>query len=172
MKSLEALRDKMAIASRTCGAICIATMLLVLLAQIAGRIVGYRLPGAEDFVSWSMAGAILLPLADTFVAGGHIRLDLVRSRSANTQSVKLLDLAVLVFAIALVGTLLFAATRFVITSYTLDDTSPGLIAVALWIPQLSLLVGVSMFLLVLVIRLVENISSGMITRIAGEEFEQ
>ena len=159
VKSLAALRGGIAIVSRTCGAVCIATILLILLAQIAGRIVGYRLPGAEDFVSWSMAGAILVPLADTFVAERHIRLDLVRSRFATARSVRLLEAAVLAFAAALVGALLFAAARFVVTSYTLDDTSPGLIAVALWIPQLALLVGVFMFFAVLLIKIFELIAS-------------
>jgi len=55
-------------------------VLLVILAQVVGRFLGFVVPSALELAGFATAGLIFLGLGPTFRAGGHIRVELLLRR--------------------------------------------------------------------------------------------
>ena len=74
---MNSLREKFYLASGYAAGFCIALIMVVILAQIVGRLFGFIIPSAEDVSGWALAASTFFGLAYTFHNGGHIRVTLV-----------------------------------------------------------------------------------------------
>lgn len=145
--------DRLYDASAVLAALAMVAILLVILAQIATRLLAIKFPGGADYAGYFMAAASFLALAHTFRRGGHIRVELILQRLAPAAR-RRLELAVLVLASFLAWYFAWYAFRGVRFSWLLGDVSQGQDATPLWIPQLSMAIGVALFALALTDRLV------------------
>ena len=110
------------------------------LAQVIGRFFGIVVPDAGDIAGYSMAGATFLALAHTFRTGGHIRVNLLLTHVPRGLR-RALEIWC-VFFLCMVGALFAGfAINMVVDSYAFGDVSTGMIAIPLWIPQLSMAAG-------------------------------
>ena len=105
-----------------------------------GYTVGLLIPSYSDFSGFFLASATFFGMAYTFRAGEHIRVTLFTSRLPHR--VKLLT-EVGCLAVAFCVALLVAVEAINLTheSWTYGDSSYGLIAVPIWVPQLSFALG-------------------------------
>ena len=120
--------------------ICIILIMLIILAQIVGRMFGFIVPSAEDFSGYFLAAATFLGLAYTFRTGGHIRVTLLIHRVPEKLA-KAMEAFVLLLALCLTSFMSFYSIHLIWESYVFNDVSYGYIPVPLWIPQIPLGVG-------------------------------
>lgn len=117
------------------GLFLIAIFLLMLGLAI-GREVGVNIPSGDDFAAWSMAAMAFLGLAHTLKAGEMIRVGLLVDR-CDGKTRRAFELFALVLGLLFVGFFAWHAVALAYGSWRFDDTSQGVIAVPLWIPQLG-----------------------------------
>ena len=113
---------------------------LIIIAQIVVRTLGHSLPSTDDFAAWAMAATVFLALPSTFHHGRHIRVLLAvdRLRSGPRRHLVRLGNAI---SLALFLAATWFAAIYVYESFIYNDTSQGVIAVPLWIPQVLMLLG-------------------------------
>ncbi len=116
-----------------------------MLAQAFGREVGVLVRGADDIVSWLCAAAAFFALGHTFRHGELVRVGLWLDM-LGPGARRSLELFSLTVAAAFVGFMLWSSTRFVYESWAFGELAQGLIRLPIWIPQMSLVLGVLIFL--------------------------
>lgn len=139
--------------------LCLAAILLLVLAQIATRLLGIAFPGATDYAGYAMAAASFLALAYTFGHGEHIRVELVLQR-LGPRARHLAELAAHAVGLCLAAYFAFFAVKAVRVSRLLGDVSQGQDATPLWIPQLAMAAGTLLFAVALADRLVRLVRAG------------
>ena len=133
-------------ASGALAAICLAAVGALMLAQAFGREAGFLVRGADDIVAWLTAASAFFALGHTFRHGELVRVGLLLERLA-PRGRRLAELAALGVTALFVGYMTWAVARFVYESWKFKEVAQGLIPVPIWIPQLSLVLGVLIFLI-------------------------
>lgn len=136
-------------AGHLAGLFMIGTLLAVL-ASILGRMhPAFDLPGADAYAGYCMATSAFLALAPTLRRGEHIRVTLVLHQLPAAGR-RALDIACHLVAIGLSGALAWFSIRLVMQSHEFHDVSPSMDATPLWIPQLGMAAGTTLFALAFV----------------------
>jgi TRAP-type C4-dicarboxylate transport system permease small subunit len=126
------------------GLFMIGTLLAVL-SSICGRFVpALELHGADAYAGYCMAASAFLAMASTLRRGEHIRVTLLINR-LSPRAHRWLDIFCHVLALAVSGALAWFSIRLVRQSLAFNDISTGLDATPLWIPQLGMAVGTTLF---------------------------
>jgi TRAP-type C4-dicarboxylate transport system permease small subunit len=115
-------------------------VLVMVLASVLGRLLGFQLRGSDAYAGYSMAAAGSLALAHTFKRGEHIRVMLFLERFGGRLR-RPLDLWCHAAGIFLCAVLAFYSVRLAYQSWAFNDISQGNDATPLWIPQLSMGLG-------------------------------
>ena len=140
-------------ASGALAAVCLAATGALMLAQAIGRELSTLIRGADDVTAWLCAASAFLALGHTFRKGELVRvglwLELLGRRARWCAELFSLSVAAL-----FTGYMVWAVTRFVYESWKLDELAQGLIKVPIWIPQLSLVIGVIIFFIAVIDELV------------------
>ena len=135
------------------AAVAMAAICVIMLAQAAGRSLGMSIPGADDIVAWLCAACAFLALGHTFRNGDLVRvgvfLDQLSGRNRWYAEIGALGVTT-VFTLYI----LWAVTRFVYDSYAFHEVAQGLIKAPIWIPQLSLVLGIAIFFIAVLDELV------------------
>jgi TRAP-type C4-dicarboxylate transport system permease small subunit len=131
-------------------------VLLMVLASILSRLLGFTVPGTDAYAGYAMAGAGFLALASTLKKGEHIRVTLVLGLLKG-KAHKALELAALAMAVLLSGFLALYSARLVWQSLQFEDISVGIDATPLWIPQIVMAAGTLIFFIAFVDELVLEI---------------
>ena len=160
--------DKLYIGSGMLAGSFIIFITLMILAQIVGRWFGFIIPSTEDFAGFFLAGATFFALAYTFRMGGHIRVTLLVGLFKGKFQKLYLVLALLVL-IVIIAYGAYYASAFTYESWMFDEKSQGYIALPLWIPQLSMALGLLIFLIALIDDLVVVLLGNTPTFIGLEE---
>ncbi len=132
--------DRLYAASGALAALCLALIAVVMLLQAGMRELGYLLRGADDIVAWLCAGSAFLALGHTFRRGELVRVGLVVERLPPRLR-RATALAALGLTVVFVGYMVYAVFRFVYESWQFQEVAQGLIAIPIWIPQLSFALG-------------------------------
>ncbi len=121
---------------------------------LMGSAIGLTIPSYADFTGFFLAAASFLALAYTLRSGGHIRVTLILTR-LNEKLRHIFEIWSLLFCSAVA--VYFTCYTFLLIreSYIYNDLSSGMIAVPIWIPQSSMLIG----LIVLSIALIDELIS-------------
>lgn len=117
---------------------------LLVVAQIAARWFNKQIPSADEFAGYSLAATSFLGLAYSFRSGSHIRVTLLTDRLPSKIQ-RIMMLLVLTFAVIMIATWAFNSITFVHESWRFGDVSTGLLKYPIWIPQLSMAIGVTLF---------------------------
>ncbi len=126
-----------------------AAIFLILVASfiltgIASRIFDFYIRGLAEYSGYSMAASSFLALAYTFGEKGHIRITLFLERSKeNTR--KFLELWSLFVGTFFSGFLSFYFIKMLIISVKFKERSEGADEILIWIPQLSVAIGSTIF---------------------------
>ena len=138
------LLDSLYTASGWLAGISMIGVLVMVLATIVSRLLGFSLPGTDAYAGYAMAGAGFLALASTLKHGEHIRVTLVLGMLKG-KAHKGLEVAALVVATALSGFLAYFSAALVWQSWEIEDISVGIDATPLWIPQIFMALGTIVF---------------------------
>src|SRR6267142_1821283 len=135
------------------AAIAMAGICVLMLAQAFGREAGILIRGAEDLVAWLCAACAFLALGHTFRNGDLVRVGVFLDHLPE-RTRWYAEIAALGFTAIFTFYTLWACTRFVYDSYAFKEVAQGLIRAPIWIPQLSLVVGIAIFFVAVIDELV------------------
>ena len=121
--------------------ILVATFILT---GIASRIFGFYIRGLSEYSGYSMAASSFLALAYTFGEKGHIRITLFLEKSKGNFR-RILELWCLFVASFFSGYLSYYFVKMLIISIEFGERSEGADEILIWIPQLSLAIGSTIF---------------------------
>lgn len=145
--------NAMFLASGALAAACVAAVFALMIFASIGRMAGWRVGGVNDIVSWLTAAAAFLAMAHAFKNGDFVRVTLLLDAldARLRKGFEVLSLAVAALAI---GYLAFWAARFTWESREFGDMAGGMVAIPIWIPQLTFVVGALLFWLAVLDELV------------------
>ena len=146
------------------GLFMIGTLLAVL-SSIFGRFIpALEVHGADAYAGYCMAASAFLALASTLRRGEHIRVTLILNRLPPAARHGL-DLFCHLAALAVSSTLAWFSIHLVRQSLVFNDISTGLDATPLWIPQLGMAIGTSVFAVAFAVDLVDLLAGRKIEHI-------
>ena len=137
-----------------CG-IVTAQVSLNVLARLGGPGWSFTIPSYADFAGYALAAASFLAMAHTLRRGAHIRVTLLSGRLPEPLR-RPVDALVLLLAAALSGFAAWWLWALVAESLHYGDTSPGMVAVPLWLPQVPVALGLTLLTVALLHTLVER----------------
>ncbi len=115
-------------------------ILFMVLASVAGRLLGFNLRGSDAYAGYAMAAASFLALAHTLKRGEHIRVMIFLDRFKGRFR-RPLEIWCHAAGTFLCAVLAWFSVRLVWQSHTFNDISQGNDATPLWIPQLAMAAG-------------------------------
>jgi len=145
--------DRLYSASGALAAVCLAGICVLMLAQAAGREFGLLIRGADDITAWLCAASAFFALGHTFRHGELVRVGLFVDMLAPGKR-RIAELLALTATALFVGYMAWAASRFVYDSWRFKEVAQGLIKLPIWIPQMSFVLGVLIFLVAVLDELV------------------
>jgi TRAP-type C4-dicarboxylate transport system permease small subunit len=149
------------------AALAMVALLVAVLLSVAGRQLGFNVPGIDSYAGFLLAAAGFLSLAHTLKRGEHIRVTLLL-QSVGPRTQRVLEIWTLVAGAALAGLFAFYSTRLAWQSHEFNDVSTGNDATPLWIPQLSMAVGAIVLLVALVDELVLELRGERVQPVSEE----
>lgn len=114
--------------------------LAIEIAIIVGRFTNFQIDGGDAYAGYFMAAGSFLALAATLRQGDHIRVTLFLQRLSGKPRVWV-EIFCLLVATLLTGYFTFYAGKLVYDSHIYHDISQNTDATPLWIPQLSMAIG-------------------------------
>ena len=143
------------------GALFILATLVIEVVNIVGREIGYSMAGIDAYAGYTLAAGSFLALAAALRHGDHIRVTLLIQRLTGRQRwwIEVFCLAVATF---LSGYFAWFAGKLVWGSYVFHDVSQNVDATPLWIPQLSMAVGLAAMFLAFLEELIETLRTGKV----------
>jgi len=152
------------------AALCLVTILVLIVLQMLARWTGEVFPGAPDYAGYAMAAASFLAFAHALNRGSHIRVSILLN-ALPPAGRRILDFWCFLVGAALAWYFFYFAMRFVYWSWRFNDISQGPDATPLWIPQLAMLVGAFILALALTDNLVSLVTNGT-SRVKSDVIEQ
>ena len=126
------------------AAIFLILVAIFILTGIASRIFGFYIRGLAEYSGYCMAASSFLALAYTFGEKGHIRITLFLEKS-NKRIRKYLELWCLSVATFFSGFLSFYFLKMLLISFNFQERSEGADEILIWIPQVPVALGSSIF---------------------------
>jgi len=137
---VRAFLDRLYLGAGVAAALFLMGTLLMVVAGITGRLLGFNVPGTDAYAGYCMAAAGFLALAHTLKRGEHIRVTLVLEH-VGSRPKRALELWALGVATLLAALFAFYSVRLSWQSWDFNDISTGNDATPLWIPQLTMALG-------------------------------
>lgn len=142
------------------GALCLALMTLLILAEVLVRLLSRvlpipgHIPVAWEYGSYLMAASFTFGAAMTLRAGGHIRVNLLLAKAGPRLACALEVFAALI-GFAFTSFLAYAMIKFALASYARGTTAISS-NTPLWVPQLLLSFGIALLALQFLARLLQT----------------
>ena len=157
----------------SCGvlaALFLATICLLVLAQIVGRLFGVLVPSADEFAGYCLAASSFLALGYALRRNSHIRVTLLLNRLPPGRR-RFMEGICLVGGIAISGYLTWHTLEMVGYSIAFGDVTQGLVPIPLWIPQSGMALGTVMLTLAFVVDGIRLLRGREPTYLAAERAE-
>ena len=126
------------------AAIFLILILGTIVLGITSRIFGFYIRGLAEYSGYCMAASSFLALAYTFGEKGHIRITLFLEKS-NKSIRRFLELWCLFVATFFSGFLFFYFVKMLMISFKFQERSEGADEILIWIPQVSVALGSTIF---------------------------
>ena len=140
------------------AALCLIALLIIICLQMIARWSGMVFLGSTAYAGYCMAAASFFALAHTLNHGGHIRVSLLLSQLGRYR--RLAEIWCFGIGSVLAVFLAIYAIKAVQISIKLNDISQGQDATPIWIPQLPMAIGATLFAISMIDRLVRIIMGG------------
>lgn len=135
------------------AAVCVLVIFVLMIGASIGRWLEWRVSWVNDVVAWLCAAAAFLGMAYSFRNGDFVRVTLVLE-SVSPRVRRWLEVVSLAIAAVAIGYLGYWAARFTYESWEFNDIAGNMVAIPIWIPQMSFVVGALLFLLAVIDELV------------------
>lgn len=148
--------DRLFAACGGLAALFLMGICVLVLAQVAGRLVGVAVPSADEFAGYCLSASSFLALGYALRQNHHIRVTLIIDRlpPAKRRAVEWLCVAG-GFALSLY--IAVSTAEMLYFSVILGDLTQGLVPIPLWLPQSGMMIGVSVLTLAFLTDLVRMV---------------
>lgn len=154
-RSLDAIyKAAGALAGMFLVAICV-----IVVAQIVARQMEAIIPSADQFAGFCLAATSFLGLAYSFRSGSHIRVTLF-TQALRGVAARFFVILALGAAAAISLLLAWETFKMVSQNAVRGEVTSGLVPVPLWIPQLGMAAGVTLF----AVAIVEDLFNALLGR--------
>ncbi len=160
--------DRLYLASGAIGAVFIALIAVLMIAQSLLRELGVRTGAVNDMVAWFCAAASFFAMAHAFKHGDFVRVTLLLDRVPAGQR-RVLEIGCLLIGTICVAYLAWWANKFTYDSWAFNEMAQGLLPIPIWIPQLSFALGSLLLLVAVVDELIIVLRGGKPTYVAAVE---
>lgn len=150
------------------AAFFVLAILLVMLGTSALRTLGFPTGGFEEIVRWLTAAAAFTGLAHTFKHGDFVRVELLIGRLP-PRARRVAEINALTIGTVFVIYMMASTVSYVHDSYRFGDMAGGLIAIPIWIPQSSFVVGTVLLAIAFIDELVRTIRGRKPSYVAAVE---
>jgi len=116
---------------------------------LTGSAIGLTIPSYSDFTGFFLAAASFFALAYAFREGAHIRVTLVIQNTTGWLR-KAIEIFCVSLALAVAAYFCWFTALLTYESYSYNDLSSGIIAVPIWIPQFSMVLGLAVLSIALI----------------------
>jgi len=140
------------------AALCLIALLIIICLQMLARWSGLIFLGSTAYAGYCMAAASFFALAHTLNHGGHIRVSLLLSQLGRYR--RAAEIWCFGIGSVLAVFLAFYAIKAVHISIKLNDISQGQDATPIWIPQLPMAFGATLFAIAMIDRLIRILTGG------------
>ena len=140
------------------AALCLIILLIIICMQMIARWSGMVFLGSTAYAGYCMAAASFFALAYTLNHGGHIRVSLLLSQLGRFRRVA--EIWCFTIGSVLAVFLAFYAIKAVQVSIKLNDISQGQDATPIWIPQVPMALGATLFAIAMIDRLILILRGG------------
>jgi TRAP-type C4-dicarboxylate transport system permease small subunit len=151
------------------AALCLISILGLIVLQMLARWTGEVFPGAPNYAGYAMAAASFFAFANALGRGAHIRVSILLN-AVPKRAKWLLEIWCFGLGTAIAAYFTYYAYYFVYWSWKFNDVSQGQDAAPLWIPQSVMVAGGLLLTLALLDNLVNLILRGE-HRIVRENIE-
>ena len=160
--------DRLYVISGALGALFIALICALMIAQSVLRELGVRTGAVNDVVAWFCAAASFFAMAHAFKHGDFVRVTLLLERLSDGKR-RALEITSLCIGTVSVAYLAFWANKFTYDSFVFNELAQGLLPIPIWIPQASFALGSILLLVAVVDELVIVLRGGKPTYVAAVE---
>jgi len=150
------------------GALFLSLILVIVLAQVAlnladkialwttGSAIGLLIPSYAQFAGFFLAAGTFFTLAYTFRHGAHIRVNLLLLHLPRRAS-HMVEIWSCAVAFGITAFITYWMFDLLHDSWRYGDSSQGLFPIKVWIPQLSMFLGLVMLTIATLDALVQNL---------------
>ncbi len=131
------------------AALCVLAILVLMIGASLGRQLDWRVSWVNDVVAWLCAAAAFLGMAYSFRNGDFVRVTLLLD-SLGPATRRRLEIASLAVALVAIGYLGYWAALFTYQSWQFNDIAGNMVAIPIWIPQMSFVVGSAILVIAVV----------------------
>ena len=160
--------DRLYLASGAIGAVFIALICALMIAQSILREFGVRTGAVNDVAAWFCAAASFFAMAHAFKHGDFVRVTLLLEALPAGRR-RWLEIVCLVIGTVCVAYLAWWANKFTYDSWAFKEVAQGLLPIPIWIPQLSFALGSLLLLVAVVDELIIVLRGGKPTYVAAIE---
>lgn len=150
------------------AAVCVLAILGLMVYASVGRTLDWRVAWVNDVVAWLCAAAAFLGMAYSFRNGDFVRVTLVLE-SVSPAVRRWLEVVSLAIAAMAIGYLGYWAARFTYESWEFNDIAGNMVAIPIWIPQMSFVVGALVLVIAVLDECVNVLRGGKPTYVARVE---
>lgn len=140
MIAIRKFLDFLYVAAGVIAALCLISILMLIVVQMLARWTGEVFPGAPNYAGYAMAAASFFAFANALGRGAHIRVSILLN-AVSKRAKWLLEIWCFGLGSAIAAYFTYYAYNFVYWSWKFKDVSQGQDATALWIPQSVMVLG-------------------------------
>lgn len=150
------------------AALCVLTILILMLGASLGRMLDWRVSWVNDVVGWLCAAAAFLGMAYSFRNGDFVRVSLLMENVSPRVRhwMEVVSLGIAMVAIAYLG---YWAARFTYESWEFNDIAGNMVAIPIWIPQMSFVIGALILVIAVADECIKVLRGGKPTYVARVE---
>jgi len=159
VRGFRSFLDFLYLAAGVLAALCLISILALIVIQMIARWTGEVFPGAPEYAGYFMAAASFLAFANALNRGTHIRVSILIN-AVGPMMRRILNIWCFGIGAAIAWYFAYYAQKFVYWSWKFNDISQGQDRTALWIPQSFVLLGAVILAIALTDHLVHLIFTG------------
>ncbi|NNK16550.1 MAG: TRAP transporter small permease subunit [Sulfitobacter sp.] len=159
MAAIRKLLDFLYMLAGVLAALCLISILLLIVVQMIARWTGEVFPGAPNYAGYAMAAASFLAFANALNRGAHIRVSILLN-AVTAGPKRLLEIWCFGLAAAIAWYFTYYAYWFVYWSWKFKEVSQGQDAIHLWIPQSVMVLGGGLLALALTDNFIQVLIKG------------
>ena len=140
LRGVRRVLDFIYLAAGILAALCLISILLLIVAQMIARWTGEIFPGAANYAGYAMAAASFVAFANALNRVSHIRVSLLLN-AVGPKMKRYVDIWCFAISAATIWYFCWHARQFVFWSWKFNDVSQAQDKTALWIPQSVMVIG-------------------------------